>query len=192
VDKSITYERRPFSFSVDEVSVPNGILCPLSDPGKKYFKWLAFCGIIYLMISYDSINYHIMTPLELEKQFGKSDDSKYKWATRYFRSLRSNSEINGKPNSTILGVSKNLNAPVFTFSSYHGWNFVRVDELIPVLGNIGFAALMTPEQAYQEISHFLCNTIKPSPDEMPAVSMTDKERISSHGFDLKQSFRHRK
>ena len=39
---------------------------------------------------------------------------------------------------------------------------------------------------------FLSNTIQDSPDAMPRVPMTDIQKVDSHGFDRKVSFRHRK
>jgi hypothetical protein len=34
--------------------------------------------------------------------------------------------------------------------------------------------------------------MKESPDIKPPVEIHDKDKITGHGFDLKQSFRHRK
>jgi len=80
---------------------------------------------------------------------------------------------------------------VFTFD--HGrTGTVRVDENIPILGDIGLAAVYPAEQLYQDLSYFIVNTMKDSPDMAKPSSITDKEKISSHGFDLKMSFRHRK
>lgn len=63
----------------------------------------------------------------------------------------------------------------------------------PKLSSLGFASLSPPEKLYQDLSYFVGNTmLSPSPDNMPIVPMTDREKILSHGLDPKKSFRHRK
>lgn len=89
----------------------------------------------------------------------------------------------------VLELSRKVNSPVFTFTVDRG--NVQVDGNIPILSTLGIPALISAEQIYQDIAYFLGNTMHGSPDTMPAVKMTDKEKISAAGFDLKQSFRHR-
>lgn len=60
------------------------------------------------------------------------------------------------------------------------------------LNDLGFAAIMTAEQCYQEIESYLVNVLRDNPDKIPPVQVSDKDKIGQHGFDLKQSFRHRK
>ena len=42
---------------------------------------------------------------------------------------------------------------------------------------------------YQEISYFIGNTMNESPDIKPPVEISNKDKISKAGFDLKNSFR---
>jgi len=57
------------------------------------------------------------------------------------------------------------------------------------LNQFNFGSVMTPHEVYVEISNFLswCVDNPPIPDKQ-----TDKEKVVSHGFDLRTSFRHRK
>ena len=54
------------------------------------------------------------------------------------------------------------------------------------------AGIMSAEQCYQEISHFLGNVLRENPDTKPPVQVDDKHKIIGAGFDTKTSFRHRK
>lgn len=111
-----------------------------------------------------------------------------------------NSRVNylGKFDQNLVELSRIVNAPVFAIRGTHrDWKnkktYVEIDCNVPILSNLGFASIITPEQMYQDISYFLGNIMHVSPDMMPEPNpaMTDKERILSHGFDVKQSFRHR-
>ena len=61
-----------------------------------------------------------------------------------------------------------------------------------VLEDLGFASLMNAEQLYQDIATYITNVLRSNPDITPPVQVSDKDKIGQHGFDLKQSFRHRK
>lgn len=67
-----------------------------------------------------------------------------------------------------------------------------VSNRIPVLQDVGFASIMSAEQCYQEISHFLGNVLRENPDTKPPIQVDDKYKIIGAGFDTKTSFRHRK
>lgn len=92
---------------------------------------------------------------------------------------------------SLLTLSKDLRAPVFSYSSM-GYHRILVDRNIPILGDLGLAAVYEPQQLYQDLAYFMGNTLRGSPDLAPPSTMTNKERIVQHGFDLKQSFRHRR
>lgn len=55
----------------------------------------------------------------------------------------------------------------------------------PCLKDIGFNQKLSPEDAYLKLIDYL------SPKEMMPKPQSDKEKILSHGFDTKKSFRHR-
>ena len=100
-------------------------------------------------------------------------------------------------NKDLLSISRDLDAPVFMISSIRsdGRKFhFYINKKIPTLSNYGFASVISPEQMYQNIEYFISNLINECPDlaPIPKPPMTNKEKILSHGFDLKKSFRHRK
>lgn len=157
-----------------------------------YYKWLAVCGKLYLIIQ---------TQLPIPN--GKSEyilfsekDHPVLWDDVYKNRKRrspygSRYDSIGQFSENVLELSRKLNAPVFSFGHSFKEGCVDVDSEIPILGKIGFASIMSPEQLYQELSYFMGNVIKESPDVMPETKMTDKEKILGHGFDNRISFRHR-
>lgn len=57
-----------------------------------------------------------------------------------------------------------------------------------LLGDIGFSKIKSPLDMFLEMSTF----ISKSKSQEPPVTLDDNEKIVKSGFDLKQSFRHRK
>lgn len=64
-----------------------------------------------------------------------------------------------------------------------GWAHVY-----PRLADFQFYKAVEPWQAYQELSMFLGNIA--APDRVP-VTISDKDRVNQHGFDMKYGFRKR-
>lgn len=97
-------------------------------------------------------------------------------------------------NPKIHDITAALKVPVLlftnTFSSHGGGPIVH--HFHPCLKEFGLDKIVPPEKMYFEIETYLRTVAHPNPDLMPPVSMSDKEKIVSHGFDNKQSFRHRK
>lgn len=97
----------------------------------------------------------------------------------------------------LLPLHRKLQAPVFHILDSGGvpgkaqYSYV-IPYRLPILQEHGFADVVDPYQMYQDLEYFIANTMNESPDMMPPTEMTDKERIVAAGFDLKQSFRHRK
>lgn len=93
----------------------------------------------------------------------------------------------------LVKMSKDLGHPVFVITSTN-YNNVRISRKCPNLGRMGLAKVYSDMDIYKEIYSFISTEMRGDPDVMPALKppMTDKEKVSSHGFDLKQSFRHRK
>lgn len=60
----------------------------------------------------------------------------------------------------------------------------------PKLGPLGLAQYISAEQLYQEIAFFISNVLKPI--EVASAPLPDIQKVDSHGFDRKVSFRHRK
>ena len=95
---------------------------------------------------------------------------------------------------TVIYISKTIGHPVFMIKNT-GWsNYTIIDAKVPILSDYGLANIYQPEQLYQDLEYFILNTMQGSPDIMPEGKppQTNEEKITGHGFDLKQSFRHRK
>lgn len=95
----------------------------------------------------------------------------------------------GKQTQFAENLCKQYNQPVLLIVDDLG---AMVSNRIPVLQDVGFASIMSAEQCYQEISHFLGNVLRENPDTKPPVEIDDKYKIIGAGFDTKTSFRHRK
>jgi hypothetical protein len=102
--------------------------------------------------------------------------------------------VQGSKSDLVLRYSRQFNVPVFSISSGldDGMNQVQIDPWVPNLGDHGIPALITAEQCCQEISMFISNTLVVDPDTMPPGQQTDVQKAEAHGFDKRQSFRHRK
>lgn len=100
----------------------------------------------------------------------------------------------GEEDPRLIPLSRAVGHPVFIIRDHkHGSPCkVTVDGNCPILNDMGLASVYPAEQIYQDLSYFIGNRMHPSPDMMPPTKSTDKEKIQQHGFDVKQSFRHRK
>ena len=110
------------------------------------------------------------------------------------RFLWSDGNINyprGQASKEVLELTKKVGAPVYMIEAI-GRENVYIQSEIPQLGKLGIPAVYSAEQLYQDMSYFMGNTIYDNPDINPPVSIDDKTRLMQHGFDIKQSFRHRK
>jgi hypothetical protein len=100
----------------------------------------------------------------------------------------------------ILELTKKVGSPVYRIESIDiDWSvpdrklIARIAKKTPRLSDIkGMVALLDSQQTYQEISYAIANLLNPNPDNTPPIVVSDKYKIQAAGFDLKQSFRHRK
>lgn len=101
----------------------------------------------------------------------------------------------GFENELFTFIARKINQPVFRINRFTQTNknvSVFVDSNIPILQDYGLSSIISPEQIYQDISYYLCNTMHESPDVRVPNILSDKEKVLQYGFDAKQSFRHRK
>jgi len=110
----------------------------------------------------------------------------------------------------LMRVSQKIRSPIFILKDMAGRSFNHysttrnlnqdeyefyLGESVPRLADIkGFAKKYSSDQIYQDISYWVANVMNGSPDLMPEPNpeLTDVERVLSHGFDKRVSFRHRK
>lgn len=196
-DQDVVYIRQPikdkilFDFSNDS----NRICAPQSYANNDYkSKIIVICNTIYVVGMYSDLTKNIHEPWQL------CDESFWE---RYIQ--RKHYPINGSKNAeiltkksilegskTLLEYTRLIRQPVFEVE----WDFWErrwyAAENIPILTDYGFPAKISPDKMYQDISYFMSNLINENPDTKPPVEVEDKYKIVGAGFDLKQSFRHRR
>ena len=163
---------------------------------EKYltYKILVISGKAYLLASkYDASGlrepHKLYTP-ENFPHFFNGKQSKF-----MFYGLRPQpTNYIGNDNPIYTEISKVVGAPVFMieriFYDKDGYD-ISINRNIPILRDYGIPSLVSAEQMYQDLSYFVGNKIHDSPDLIVHDNMSDKEKTLQHGFDLKQSFRHR-
>jgi hypothetical protein len=86
-----------------------------------------------------------------------------------------------------------LGSPVLLFSHPENTRYRHIAgntisiTINPVLKDIGFSKCMDSPSVYQLLDYFVSNVLVN--DEMPTYPRTDIEKLESHGFDKKTSFR---
>lgn len=100
----------------------------------------------------------------------------------YFPLVRS-SNINDRYNCPVI-----LNEGEFFKNEARGWQQVGDLTSNPLLSELGFSSVLDPDDLYKRIYNWLLER----KNEQQHDVLTDKEKIDSHGFDKKQSFRHRR
>jgi hypothetical protein len=153
------------------------------------FKWCSVCGELYLLVSKISFTPDWRLITEDHPSLRMVHSSHRRW----FEEIRMD-EIWGVPNKSCVDISRQLQVPVFVieptprFSGLKKSPQVAVSREIPILGKLGFASAIPAEQMYQNISMFMAS-LRDSPDSVPPVSVSDKDRLVQKGFDAKISFR---
>jgi len=110
--------------------------------------------------------------------------SRYQWWLHYKEPFN-----NERRNESYRRLAIKLKEPVFIVEPVR-YDVLKVDPLIPKLGEIGGLVSMFPAaQTYQNIAYFLGNTIHANPDGMPPPIISNDEKAVSQGFDPKKSFR---
>jgi hypothetical protein len=94
-------------------------------------------------------------------------------------------EPQGQQRKSLVDLCKLVKAPVFLVDG----NSEHVCGRVPKLGELGFVQYYSAEQLYQELAMFISNVLAPFED--PPSPMSNIEKVVSHGFDKKTSFRHR-
>ena len=128
----------------------------------------------------------IKTKNDEDYRFINKSDVTYKKNVFWMKEYKVENFIN-KVDSTLIDFCKLVNIPVFAFNVYR--DKIIIDEKCPNLGNNGIASFITAEQIYQDLSYFIGNKMKDSPDMMKPVVVSDRDKIIAGGFDLRSSFR---
>lgn len=205
--RSYTWSRPANYRKVDENGnslEPEEIQRNASRLGMYDTQWIAVAGKIYQVFGRKGLD-PIDKPVKQKKRgvWAEDEPKAYTllstahpaWDIMSDEARREYSGAHECPN--LIHLHRALKAPVFHIldggaergtKDYH----YIIPYRLPVLQEHGFAEVVDPYQMYQDLEYFIANTMNESPDMMPPTEMTNKERIVAAGFDLKQSFRHRK
>jgi hypothetical protein len=158
-------------------------------------KYIVIAGKRYLVVRKWRTNeimpleYRLFTEKNFPEEYEYNQKSLYRWRHNDY-----SKEIGGE-SSILTQIARQIGAPVYSIDQirrgYRGVEVV-VDQNIPILANYEIPTIISAEQLYQDLSYYVANTMHSSPDLIVNDNQSDKEKILGHGFDTKQSFRHRK
>jgi len=140
----------------------------------------------HLLIEEKYSDWRLITEKDLRNK--EKDSYSRRWIKRFGRNndLKLSEFINFT-DPELIKICKIVGTPVFYVNVFK--HSIKIDTDCPNLGNDGIASYISPADMYQQLSYFVGNKMKDSPDMMPPVKVTDKDKIVGHGFDLKTSFR---
>ena len=100
-------------------------------------------------------------------------------------------EIRENNRDALMKLHRKYRAPILRIKNPFNKRWCRLvnayEPLTSVPGLV--AAVGSPESLYQRIYNFFIET-NDNVDLRPPVELSEKDRITEHGFDLKKSFRH--
>lgn len=76
----------------------------------------------------------------------------------------------------------------FYVAKSNGNSDLKEEKHIPILQNIGIASLVKPLDIYLAFEEYL-STQKTNTERTESVGLTNDEKVTNHGFDIKKSFR---
>lgn len=198
-DQRVTYvrdripeESTMVTFQRDEIK--HNLLLP--EPGVRLGKgtvtWLVVNGKVYTLFTERNED-HSNKPVKLltPENFGGREGELFQYYSLKWDKYQE------FESPWAEAISRKIKQPVFVINDWRrgysdGTTTFMIDDYVPILQNLHFVQFFGPEQLYQEIAYYISNKMVDSPDLVVANNMTDKEKIVQHGFDYKQSFRHRK
>ena len=210
MDEVMTYDRRTDNL-IRRKDIGSGL------PGEYLTHEFAICNKVYTLFEYKRKVYHTVDEIiELDRILKKDNKAKYdlldygRWSWRA-RSEQAAADNLFKESNHDTDVNKIIRQPVLINTGGGEFTHTKVKEhksgyyrsssvmdtdkkestgwSIPILKEFGLAKYYKADQLYQDVSAFIAWT-KDHP-EIPN-KQTNDEKIHSHGFDKKVSFRHRK
>lgn len=211
IDNSIIFNRRPFKILKQGTifesikSATKSVLRHYSftpypytkNDGLYKFKWLIICGRHFLLVSEKKQDskfteytpYKLLSLVQYEFFLSKWDGYRKLKPYDYFVG-------DNHVDSMCIEISKLIKNPIFELSddinlfgkdistdrNYYEFKSSRLDDY-------DIARVYPPQKLYQDISYFLGNTLNDTPDIKPPVEVSNKDKITGHGFDLITSFR---
>lgn len=193
VDNNLVYNRKVNSnYTIGE-----------SDDDALVYKTFAIAGNIYKIYIYKKKIYHTIDemvklytilPKDLKKDFVNFyTPFKFGKGITVGESLEKTIEYLYKETNIKTDINKLRREPVLIFNSYYRYekdddkDFSNWD--IPLLNDYKFCTIFPAQEMYIKISTFF-GWLKDNPEIKN--NQSDLEKLTSHGFDKKKSFRHRK
>ncbi len=190
IDEKIVYERVCGTKNTKGDIVKSGVYKPhhieIKDSPEIKFYILAICGIIYYVAVFENRFYFGDNALLIKfKSLDAEMDKKNMAVVKSMFNLRnpeagevvenhlSKTNINEKENCPVILVKRDR------------WNIDNYDIIVfnPKLSDFGIGQVISPEAIYVMISNFL------SREKTIVDNRTNIEKIITHGFDKKTSFR---
>ena len=181
IDTIVNYERICYHLDRDKwekrgVYKPGHLSFTGPESYNRFFSYMiAFCGKIYTVGMYNRRAYFgedVLKEIPVSSKWGTMDNSRYSVAKSEYKWHSTETDLNNLHDCPVLLVRK-----------VAGSDTLQAYIKNPRLADYGFQKVVSPEYAWTCINDFLIN--KPE----IANNQTDKEKIHSHGFDLKHSFR---
>lgn len=190
VDKSIVFNRKieisnnnlKHQLIVDLFSVLNQFYVKDEHNNDCYnFSIIIVCGVPYLINNFNNI---ALSEQEANKILNDEQSVIPFFYKNRIQRLKTNLY---RFNQELYNLCKELDTPILKIEVvyYHG---VVISKDVPLLADYKFQRVLSVEQVFQNIEQFIIS--KKSCE--PPVGISDKEKIRKAGFDIKQSFRHRK
>jgi hypothetical protein len=203
VDSSIIYKRDILPNEITENQFINLSSIKVEEFWKcegDYFnvRWIIICGKSFpVYSSLENNTYKFVT------KSAYSEITRYKRKDNKYFSYMNNYEtwyMNDQSTyNNLVECHKLLNTPIFEIKRINRdpskWCAERYKDITfntsPNLSILGIPTVYPAEQIYMDITYFISNIMKDTPDIKPPVEIHDKHKLISHGFD-KHSFKHRK
>ena len=200
-DDHLVFDRRD-SYDLSKEEFCSCFLCEESRRwyhGEKYEKekdvLLQVCNTFWLLnlavTATDS--YGICTDYKLELQKTWKDYSLKRELILlrhvYFFDWRKKIDPKKKIERISTGDFKTIHTfDRFILSKSHGEKNEKEERHIPILKNIGIAGPISPQDIFFALEEYFSQE-KSATERTESVGLTNDEKISNHGFDLKDSFR---
>lgn len=176
---------------IDRIMTPYKMNNPINNVGHNLIT-IYFCGKEYYCVKVDQITgrYGNITPAEFFYDVSKC--AKYYETTKHNISYRDNLSLEKKLaylslNGRKTNMNEILGHPVIMVK--YDWYNGLYNIYNPRLNEIEFQKVIDPYTAYMELDMYISGVLGKTGGTM--VTISDKDKIDKHGFDMKYGFRTR-
>lgn len=155
------------------------------------YEWLVVCGKAYLVVGYKDSFYHQAKDYHVIDKVTDKVLLEELTCGRWGSTDKTFEDFCGLRSEIFNDISRSIKHPVYTITRWDNHS-AHIKSRIPILQDLGFSSIVKPETLYQELAYYISNVMVESADIKPPTQVSNKDRIQQYGFDLKQSFRHRK